>query len=92
MELPTSEADYITAGRSNQVRNGGCSVNSIEVESGILGMRDVGTALLMMDRSFIGRAPEPENMERAFFILKGIYEQRYRALSSAWFEGGEANA
>ena len=67
-------------------------MNSIEIESGILGMRDVGTALLMMDRSFIGKSPEPENMERAFYILKGIYEQRDRALSRPGLGGGEADA
>lgn len=67
-------------------------MNRVEVESGILGMQDVGTALLMMDRTFIGRDPEPENLERAFYILKGIFEQRYTALSRAWFGGGEAHA
>lgn len=63
-------------------------MNREEIEKSILGMEDVGTVLLMMDRSFIGRSPEPEAMERAFYILKSIFEQRYTALSVAFYGGG----
>ena len=63
-------------------------MESTKVESGILGMADVGTAILMIDRSFIGREPETENLERAFYSLKDIFEQRYSSLRMAWFGGG----
>lgn len=66
-------------------------MNRAEVESGILGMADVDTVLLMMDRSFIGREAEPEHLERAFYILKSVFDQRYSALRLAYFGGG-ANA
>ena len=66
-------------------------MNRAEVESGILGMADVDTVLLMMDRSFIGREAEPEHLERAFYTLKSVFDQRYSALRLAYFGGG-ANA
>lgn len=66
-------------------------MNRAEVESGIQAMADVGTVLLMMDRAFIGRLPEPEHMERAFYILESIFERRYTALRAAYY-GGESHA
>lgn len=66
-------------------------MDSTKVESGILAMEDVGTVLTMIDRSFIGQAREWESMERAFYILKSIWEQRYSELKTAYF-GGEGNA
>lgn len=66
-------------------------MNRTEVESGVLALADVGTVLLMMDRSLIGREAEPEHMERAFYILKSLFDQRYSALRMACF-GGAANA
>lgn len=63
-------------------------MNRTEVESGVLALADVGTVLLMMDRSFIGREKEPEHMERAFYILKSLFDQRYSALRVACFGGG----
>ena len=48
-------------------------MNREEIEKSILGMEDVGTVLLMMDRSFVGRDPEPEAVERAFYILKSVF-------------------
>lgn len=63
-------------------------MNRDEIEKSILGMEDVGTVLLMMDRSFVGRDPEPEAVERAFYILKSVFEQRYMALSVAFYGGG----
>ena len=66
-------------------------MNKEKVESGILGMADVDTVLLMMDLSFIGREAEPEHLERAFYILKTLFDQRYSALRLAYYGGG-ANA
>lgn len=51
-------------------------------------MADVDTVLLMMDRSFVGRKTEPEHLERAFYILKSLFDQRYSALRLAYFGGG----
>lgn len=66
-------------------------MNREEIESGILGLADVDTVLLMMDRSFVGREAEPEHLERAFYILKSLFDQRYSALRLAYYGGG-ANA
>lgn len=66
-------------------------MNRTEVESGVLALADVDAMLVMMDRSLIGREPEREHLERAFYILKSLFDQRYSALRVACFGGG-ANA
>ena len=71
--------------------NGGYSVKNQEVESGVLGMGDVGVMICMIDRSFVGRPMEPEHLERALYILEAVFEQRYTELKAAYF-GGDGHA
>lgn len=85
---PTIEAIIPRLGAPIKIRMEVQHMKNLEVESGILAMEDVGTVLTMIDRSFIGRARERESMERAFYILKAIWEQRYSALKVAYFGGG----
>lgn len=67
-------------------------MNTQEVESGIQGMRDVGTMLYMMDEAVVGK-PEisREHLERSFYLLRDLFRDRMAGLEVAFY-GGDAGA
>ena len=65
-------------------------MNRASIETEVVRMGDVGTAIDMMDACIADM--DGDKVERAVLILKEIFANRYAQLRCCLFGGGEQNA
>ncbi len=61
----------------------------MNIETEVVRMGDVGTAIDMVDACIAGG--DADQTERAAIILKEIFANRYQRLRETFYEGGAAN-
>lgn len=65
-------------------------MNRASVETEVVRMGDVGTAIDMMDACIADM--DGDTVERAVIILKEIFSSRYERLRTSFYGGGERDA
>ena len=63
-------------------------MSTVEMETAIIRMGDIGVAIYMVDTALV--EGQPEQAERAVIILREAFDSRNRELQNCFF-GGEQN-